>query len=308
MADWTPTKIPDQTGKIIVITGASNGLGLASAGILAARGAEITLAVRDAARGEAAAQKIRAAHPGAKLTVSLLDLASLDSVAHFAARTAETLPRIDVLLNNAGLGMQPTRRVTKDGFEQMFGVNHLGHFALTARLVPLLLQAPAPRVVVVASNAHKRGAIAWDDVQAEKSYAGPKVYAQSKLANLMFALELASRAKAQNSRLLCAAAHPGLAATNFIAATEMPGIIQKIAHLTIGLIGQPAEAGAWPQEYAATMPDVANGDYWGPDGFMAFKGKPQRETPRPQAQNLADRSRLWTLSEQLTGVTFPALA
>jgi len=195
MPKWTVDAIPDQTGRIAVVTGATSGLGLCCAHTLARRGAEVVLAVRNTARGEATAASIRAKVPGAKLSVSSLDLASLASVREFSARAGATLPRIDMLLNNAGLGMQPQRHETQDGFEQQFGTNPLGHFALTARLVPALLRAPAPRVVTVASMAHRRGAIAWDDLQSKRAYNGRLAYNQSKLANLMFALELAARAK-----------------------------------------------------------------------------------------------------------------
>jgi NAD(P)-dependent dehydrogenase (short-subunit alcohol dehydrogenase family) len=218
------------------------------------------------------------------------------------------LPRIDVLLNNAGLGMQPTRHETKDGFEQQFGTNHLGHFALTGLLVPVLLRAPAPRVVTVASMAHRRGAIAWDDLQSQKSYAGRPAYNQSKLANLMFALELAARAKEQGSRLVSIGAHPGLALTGFLAATEMPEWMQTAGVVVSKLVGQSAEAGSWPSLYAAVMPDAANGEYWGPDGLLEIRGMPARGRVWPHAAQRADWQRLWTESEKLTGVAYPPLA
>ena len=307
MPRWTVDSIPDQSGRIAIVTGATSGLGLCCARGLAQRGAEVVLAVRNTVRGEAVAAEIRAAYPGAKLSVSALDLASLASVRDFAARSADTLPRIDLLLNNAGLGMQPVRHVTQDGFEQQFGVNHLGHFALTGLLIPVLLRAPAPRAVTVASMAHRRGAIAWDDLQSEKSYSGRPAYNQSKLANLMFALELAARAKEQGSRLASIAAHPGLAITGFLAATEMPGWFQAAGHIVSRLIGHSAEAGAAPSLYAATMPDAANGDYWGPDGFLEISGQPARARVWPHATNRADWARLWAVSEALTGVVFPSL-
>jgi len=307
MPQWTADSIPDQSGRIAIVTGATSGLGLWCARALAKRGAEVVLAVRNTARGEAVAAEIRAASAGAKLTVSALDLASLASVRDFAARSADTLPRIDLLLNNAGLGMQPVRHVTKDGFEQQFGVNHLGHFALTGLLTPVLLRAPAPRVVTVSSMAHRRGAMAWDDLQSEKSYSGRPAYNQSKLANLMFALELAARAKEQGSRLASIAAHPGLAVTGFLAATETPGWFQAAGHIVSRLIGHSAEAGAAPSLYAATMPDAANGDYWGPDGFLEISGQPARARVWPHATNRADWARLWAVSQALTGVEFPSL-
>jgi NAD(P)-dependent dehydrogenase (short-subunit alcohol dehydrogenase family) len=308
MSQWTVDSIPDQSGRIAVITGATSGLGLCCAQTLAAHGAESVLAVRNPGRGEAVAADIRARHPGAKISVSALDLASLASVRAFAARAADELPRIDTLLNNAGLGMQPGRHETRDGFEQQFGTNHLGHFALTGLLIPVLLRAPAPRVVTVASIAHRRGAMAWDDLQSKSAYAGRTAYNQSKLANLMFAQELAARAKEQASRLASLAAHPGLSLTGFIAASEMPGWMQTVGVLASRVIGQSADAGSWPSLYAAAMPDAANGDYWGPDGFMEIRGLPARARVWPHATNRADWQRLWDISEELTGVTYPALA
>jgi NAD(P)-dependent dehydrogenase (short-subunit alcohol dehydrogenase family) len=308
MPSWTTESIPDQTGRIIAITGATSGLGLVCAQTLAGKGAELVLAVRNTANGETVAAGIRARHPGARITVSALDLASLVSVAEFARRADGTLPRLDVLINNAGLGMQPQRHVTKDGFEQQFGTNHLGHFALTAQLIPALLRAPAPRVVPVASMAHRRGKIAWDDLQTARPYDGRVAYNQSKLANLMFGLELAARAAEQQSRLASIPAHPGFSKTGFIAATQMPGYKQAIGNLASVLIGQSAQAGAGPQLYAATMPDAKNGEYWGPDGFLEIRGTPARGKVWPHASDRADWRRLWQVSEELTGVAFPALA
>lgn len=307
MPKWTVDAIPDQTGRIAVITGATSGLGLCCAHTLARRGAEVVLAVRNTARGEVTAASIRAEVPAAKLSVSSLDLASLASVREFAARTGGTLPRIDMLLNNAGLGMQPQRHETQDGFEQQFGTNHLGHFALTALLVPTLLRAPAPRVVTVASMAHRRGTIAWDDLQSKQAYNGRLAYNQSKLANLMFALELAARAKEQESALSSIPAHPGLALTGFLAATELPAYMRAVGVIVSRLLGQSAEAGSWPSIYAATMPDAANGEYWGPDGILEIRGLPARGRVWPHATNRADWQRLWAISEELTQTPFPAL-
>jgi len=307
MSLWTANDIPNLTGRIAIVTGATSGIGFEAALALAGKGAETVLAVRDVTRGEACAARIRAQHPNAKLQVMALDLASLDSVKKFA-ETASTLPAIDILLNNAGLGFQPTRSVTKDGFERQFGTNHLGHFALTGRLIPTLLKAAAPRVVTIASLAHRRGRINFDDLQSAKGYSGNAVYSQSKLANLMFALELDRRARSANSKLLSAAAHPGLSTTGFIAATEMPGWQRAIGGVVMQLLGQNAAHGALPGLYAATMPDVAGGQYWGPDGMREMRGAPALAKIFPQAQDEAAAARLWTVSETLTGVTFPPLA
>jgi NAD(P)-dependent dehydrogenase (short-subunit alcohol dehydrogenase family) len=308
MAGWSHQTIPDQTGRIIVITGASSGIGESAAAALAGRGAQLVLAVRDQARGDATRTRILARSPGADVTVSLVDMASLTSIHEFAARTAATLPRIDVLLNNAGLGLQSARAVTVDGFERQFGTNHLGHFALTGLLVPTLLRAYAPRVVTIASIAHRRGTIDFDDLQGEKLYDGRKAYGQSKLANLMFAYELARRARLVSSRLMSVAAHPGVATTGFVAATGMPGPMVAIGNFAIRLFGQDSAHGALPGLYAATMPNVQGGQYWGPDGLLEIRGAPKQAKPKPHALDREVWLRLWTVSEQLTGVTYPPLA
>jgi len=306
MSLWTAIDIPDLTGRIAIVTGATSGIGFEAAAALAAKGAETVLAVRDTSRGAACAAQIMQRHKAAKVRVMALDLASLDSVASFAERAA-ALPRVDILLNNAGLGFQPTRSLTKDGFERQFGTNHLGHFALTGRLMPLLLQAPAPRVVTIASLAHRRGRTNFDDLQSEKAYRGGKTYAQSKLANLLFALELDRRARLAGSRLVSVAAHPGLSTTGFIAASEMPRWQRFIGGAVMSLLGQDAEHGALPGLYAATMP-VAGGQYWGPDGLREMKGAPALAKISPHAQDKAAWARLWAVSEALTGVAYPPLA
>ena len=299
---------PDLTGRTAIVTGATSGIGYEAALVLAANGADVTLAVRDTVRGEACAARIRAAHPRAKVSVSALDLASLSSVRMFAERTAQTTPRIDILLNNAGLGLQNKRALTSDGFERQFATNHLGHFALTGLLVPTLLQAPHPRVVTISSIAHRRGRIAFDDLQTERPYNGRVAYGQSKLANLMFALELDRRARAVGSRLVSVAAHPGVATTNFMASTGMPALLGRLANASISVLGQNAVRGALPGLYAATMRDVVGGQYWGPDGLMEVRGKPALAQIATQAQDREVWSRLWTVSEELTGVTYPPLS
>ncbi len=307
MTDWKTGLIPDLSGKQAIVTGASSGLGLETAKALAAKGASVVLAVRDLGRGEAAAAKIRGGQADAKLTVSMLDLASLACVRDFSERMADTLARLDILINNAGLGLQDKRGVTADGFERQFGTNHLGHFALTGHLIPVLLRAPGPRVVTIASIAHRRGAIDFNDLQTERPYSGRRAYGQSKIANLMFALELDRRARAQSSRLLSLAAHPGVATTGFLAATEKPGAFTTLGQFAISIFGHSAAGGALPGLYAATMPDVLGGQYWGPDGFKEVRGFPVLAKLAPQAQDKAVWSRLWTVSEELTGVVYPPL-
>lgn len=306
MTAWTPSNLPDQTGHTVVVTGASSGIGAEAAEILAANGAHVVLAVRDLSRGTAVRDRIVARVPDAHLRVARLDVADLASVRAFAATMVE-LPKIDVLLNNAGLGMQPVRAITVDGFERQFGTNHLGHFALTGLLMPALLRAATPRVVSIASIAHRQGRIDFDDLNHERRYKGGEAYSQSKLANLLFAFELDRRARAARSRLISVAAHPGVASTGFMAATEMPGAIQAVAGLAIRLFGQDTAHGALPGLYAAAMPDVQGGQYWGPDGFMELRGAPALAKASAAALDRAAAARLWTESERLTGVTYPPL-
>ncbi len=306
MTGWTTARMPDQGGRIAVVTGASSGIGEEAASALAGRGARVVLAVRDAARGAAAMARLQALHPGADVSVSLLDLADLASVRAFASRMDGELPRVDLLLNNAGL-MQSRRSVTADGFERMFGTNHLGHFALTGLLMDALKRAAAPRVVTIASIAHRRGRIDFDDPQSERSFNGSKGYAQSKLANLMFALELDRRAHADGSSLMSVAAHPGVATTGFMAATGLPKFVASLGNAVIRILCQDAAAGALPGLYASTMPDVRGGQYWGPDGFKEVRGTPALAVLSPQATDRQAWSRLWRVSEELTHVTYPPL-
>jgi NAD(P)-dependent dehydrogenase (short-subunit alcohol dehydrogenase family) len=306
MPSWTVTSIPDQTGRVAIVTGASNGLGTEVAEALAGRGAQVVLAVRDVGRGKVARQRILARYPQADVSISIVDLADLASIRAFAERET-TRPAIDLLVNNAGLGMQPVRATTADGFERQFGTNHLGSFALTGLLLPALLRAAAPRVVAVASIAHRTGRIDFADLQGTTRYAGGKAYNQSKLSNLLFALELDRRARHAGSPLVSVAAHPGVATTGFLAAAQLPGWQAKVADFAVGLIGQDAAAGAAPLLYAATMPDVKGGQYWGPDGIMEMRGKPAPAKFASQALDAGVASRLWAESEALTGVRFGAL-
>ena len=307
MPNWSVTDIPDQSGRVALVTGASSGIGAEAAVALAARGAQTILAVRNQARGDAVRDRILRHTPGANVLVSLLDMADLASIRAFAERIAADLPQVDILLNNAGLS-QASRGVTADGFERIFGTNHLGHFALTGLLIPALLRAPAPRVVTIASLAHLRGHIDFDDLQSERRYAMGRAYAQSKLANLMFALELAHRARAAGSRLASLAAHPGLSSTGFLRATGLPTFKAAAAEAAFHLLGQNAAAGALPGLFAATMKQALDWPYWGPGGVLEFRGKPASARMAPKAMDEAASRRLWSVSEQLTGVVYPALA
>jgi NAD(P)-dependent dehydrogenase (short-subunit alcohol dehydrogenase family) len=300
MAGWTAAEMPDLSGRTAVVTGANSGLGRATAWELARHGANVVIAARNTDKGEDAAAQIRADVPGAEVRVEELDLADLDSVRAFAERLEEE--RLDLLINNAGV-MAPPRRTTKDGFESQFGTNHLGHFALTGQLLPRLLAAPAPRVVTLSSGAHRIGRINFSNLQGERRYVAWLAYGQSKLANLMFALELQRRATAAGTDLKSMAAHPGYAATNLqFAAPRLPD--RMLMSVTNRLIAQSAEMGALPTLYAATAPDLPGGTFVGPDGFLEQRGHPTIVTGAGRAYDEDAAARLWEVSEGLTGVRY----
>ncbi len=297
---WTAKDIPDQSGRLAVVTGANSGLGLVTARELARSGAAVVLAARNTPKGEQAAASINEAVPGADVRVQELDLADLGSVRSFA----ETLDsdRLDLLINNAGL-MAPPRRLTKDGFESQFGTNHLGHFALTGLLMPRLLAAFEPRVVTVSSTAHRAGQIDFDDLQRERKYNNWRAYGQSKLANLMFCFELQRRATEAGTSLRSMAAHPGYARTNlqFAAPTTRDKAVMAVTNL---LFAQSAEMGALPTLYAATFPDLPGGTFVGPGGLMEQRGHPKVVTAAGKAYDEDTWRRLWQISEELTGVHY----
>ena len=296
---WTAADVPDQRGRTALVTGANSGLGLHTSLGLARRGARVLMACRDPARGGAALDRVRSEVPGAAVELVRLDLASLASVRAAAVEVAGRVDRLDLLVDNAGVMAVPFSR-TEDGFERQLGTNHLGHFALTGLVLPLLLAAPAPRVVVVSSGAHRAGRIAFDDLQSERSYRRWGAYAQSKLANLLFARELDRRSAA--TPLVVAAAHPGYAATSLQRGQGSP-LLEAAMQVGNLLFAQSDAAGAWPSLYAATMPDVQRGDYWGP-GLAEVRGTPKRVGRSPAATDDVVAWRLWEVSEQLTGVTY----
>ncbi len=305
MAKWTAAEIPDQTGRVVVVTGANSGIGFVAARELARSGARVVMAVRDSARGEQAAQSARSAARGADIETMQLDLADLASVRSFADAFVEHHEGPDLLINNAGVMALPHRR-TADGFEMQLGTNHLGHFALTALLLPGLVARPEPRVVTVSSVAHKRGKINFDDLQSERRYQKWMAYGQSKLANLMFALELGRRAGAAGLSLRSVAAHPGYAATNLqFAGPRMQGskLNEKLMKLASG-IAQSDERGALPTLYAATVPGLPSGSYVGPDGPMETRGYPRLVGTSGRARDQETARRLWEVSEDLTGVRY----
>ena len=243
-------------------------------------------------------------HPGADVSFEMLDLGSLGSVAAFAESFATRHDHIDILVNNAGVMMPPTRKTTVDGFELQLGTNHLGHFALTAQLLPLLAGG---RVVTVSSIAHRTGAIHFDDLQLERGYTPTRAYNQSKLANLLFAFELQRRSDRAGWGLTSIAAHPGVSSTDLIQ-NGMEGITASVSRFVVGIFGHSPAAGALPQIYAATSPAAKAGAYYGPDGFMEITGAPGIAQAKPQARDKAAAARLWSISEELTDVRFPALA
>ena len=289
MLKWTVADIPDQSGRTIVITGANSGLGEATARAFAGRGASIVLACRNVAKGEAAAARMTG-----EVTVRHLDLADLASVRKFAAET----DAIDVLVNNAGVMAIPQRR-TADGFEMQIGTNFLGHFALTGLLLPKI----ADRVVTVSSNMHRMGRVDVDDLNWQRRrYRRWAAYSQSKLADLMFALELARRLERNGSAVRSVAAHPGYADN---ALGSHPGSIQdRLIGLGNRLLAQSADQGALPPLYAATMPDVRGGEYFGPSGLIQLRGYPTRVGSSRRSRDTDTAMRLWEAARALTGVAF----
>lgn len=305
-SSWTVADMPDQRRRTVVVTGATSGLGLESSLALAAAGARVLLAARNPEKAEAARVEVAAVATGPAPEVVVLDLADLASVRAAAKELATRVDALDVLMNNAGVMALPEGR-TAQGFELQLGTNHLGPFALTGLVLPLLLAAPAPRVITTSSNAHRGGRMRWDDLQSERGYRRWPAYGQSKLANLLFAYELDRAARAADRPLTSAAAHPGYAATHLMAAgPEQSGrkLTAGIMELGGTLFAQPAAAGALPQLYAATMPDVRGGDYFGPAGPFEMRGGPTRVSSSGRARDRAAAARLWEVSSRLTGVTY----
>ncbi len=301
MSQWTAADIPDQAGRLAVVTGSNQGLGYEVAAALAAAGARVVLACRTPAKAEAAADRIRRALPRARLDVRRLDLADLSSVRAFADGVLGEHERLDLLVNNAGLMALDESR-TADGFEMQFGVNHLGHFALTAHLLPALTATPGSRVATMSSMGHRAGRMRFDDLMFERrGYSRWGAYFQSKLANLLFTAELQRRLAAARATTVAVAAHPGGSHTDL--GTEGSGVSNRLMRSLVGPVTQPAAMGALPILRAATAPDVRGGEFYGPRTILV--GHPRREVPSRAARNGEDARRLWDVSVALTGVPAP---
>lgn len=301
MATWTTTDIPDQNGRVAVITGANTGLGYETAAALAARGAHVVLAVRNLDKGKDAAALISRRNPGASVALQELDLTSLDSVRSAAEQLRADHDRIDLLINNAGVMWTP-KSTTKDGFELQFGTNHLGHFAFTGLLLDRMLPVEGSRIVTVSSIGHRiRANIHFDDLQWERSYSRVAAYGQAKLANLLFTYEL-QRRLAPHGTTIAAAAHPGGSRTELT--RNLPPLLARVTPLIEPLF-QGADMGALPTLRAATDPGVLGGQYYGPDGWGEQRGYPKVVQSSRKSHDTDVQKRLWTVSEELTGVHYP---
>ena len=296
MSDWMAADIPDLTGKTAIVTGANSGIGLETARELARKGAQVVLACRNEQKGAAALDDIRKDGASGAVELRSLDLADLGSVERFATGFSERYERLDILCNNGGV-MVPPLGWTKDGFETQFGTNHLGHFALTGRLLPKLLAAPAARVVNVSSTAHRAGRIDFDNLDGKKRYGAIGFYGQSKLANLLFTRELQGRFEAAGANALAAAAHPGWTGTNLQANAPLARMLNP-------LLSQAPPDGALPTLYAATAEGVKGDEYYGPSRLFEMWGSPKLAGKSARAQDDEVARRLWSCSEELTGVSY----
>ena len=308
MTDPNEYPVPDQTGRTALVTGANSGLGLQTTTRLARAGATVIMACRNPDKAATALDEVRRAAPAATVSTLPLDLASLESVREAAERVCADHERLDLLINNAGVMAIP-RALTVDGFETQFGTNHLGHFALTAHLVDLVMATPHSRVVNVSSNAHKMGRMRFDDLMGERRYERWSAYGQSKLANLLFTFELQRRLTAAASGTIAVAAHPGWAATHLQTSgrgvTEGPWL--KMTELANRVIAQSDAMGALPTVHAATSADVIAGGFYGPDGPFEVRGMPTQVDPNARAKDAAAARELWLRSEELTGARFDVL-
>jgi len=305
MARWTVSNIPSQQGRTAVVTG-TGGLGLQDALALARAGAEVIIAGRNPGKGAAAVELVRQAVPGATIAFEAVDLASLASIRAFGERLRQQRGHLDLLINNAAVMTPPTRQETVDGFELQLGTNYLGHFALTAQLLPLLRRGANPRVVTLSSVAARNGAIHFDDLQSQRSYKPMVAYGQSKLACLMFGLELQRRSEAGNWGIQSIAAHPGIARTDLIPNGAGASSAAGMARRLLWFLFQPAAQGALPTLYAATSAQAKGGGYYGPNRLSETRGYPGTANIPRQALEAGSAGKLWTESERLTGMSMPA--
>ena len=301
---WTASDVPDQSGRVAIVTGSNTGIGYGAAAVLADKGAHVVLAVRNVDKGNDAKARITASSPNAVVTVQELDLTSLASIRKAADELRAAHPRIDLLINNAGV-MYTDKASTKDGFELQFGTNHLGHFALTGQLLDNMLPVDGSRVVTISSVGHRiRARIHFEDLQLERNYDRVVSYGQSKLANLLFTYELARRLKLKGAPTGALAAHPGAADTDLL--RNMPGGIRQVSEFFwTNFIAQNADMGALPTLRAATDPSAQSGQYYGPDGLGEQRGHPKVVKSSAQSHDEDVQRRLWSVSEELTDVTYP---
>jgi NAD(P)-dependent dehydrogenase (short-subunit alcohol dehydrogenase family) len=303
MARWTAADIPSQEGRSALVTGAG-GLGFENALALVRAGGEVILAGRNPERGAAAVARIRSEVPAAAIRFEHLDLASLKSVAALGQRLRDQRNSLDLLINNAGVMVPPKREETSDGFELQLGTNHLGHFALTGQLMPLLRKGRNARVVSLSSIVARNGAIDFDDLNAERSYRPMQAYSQSKLACLMFAFELQRRSEAAEWGVTSIAAHPGIARTDLLHNAPGRRSAMGMMRTFLWFLFQPASQGALPTLFAATSPQAEPGAYYGPDRMSEARGHPVLSKVPPLALDRAAAARLWQVSEDLTATCF----
>jgi NAD(P)-dependent dehydrogenase (short-subunit alcohol dehydrogenase family) len=293
---WDSENIPDQKGKVVIVTGSSSGLGYETAKVLANKNATVIVAVRNEVKGNAAVESIKVENPNTDIQVMLLDLSNLESIHKFAENFKKKFNKLDLLINNAGV-MNPPYTKTKDGFELQFGTNHLGHFALTGLLIDLIKKTPSSRIVNVSSTAHKIGKLNFEDLNWEtRPYKKMRSYGDSKLANLYFSKELQRRLDKESSGVIVASAHPGASST--------PLTRHSLFFRILSLIVQNSEMGALPTLYAAVGPDIQGNDYIGPGGFQETRGYPKKVEPAEHAKDDDVAAKLWAVSEKMTGVSY----
>jgi NAD(P)-dependent dehydrogenase (short-subunit alcohol dehydrogenase family) len=311
MANWNENNIPDLSGRTALVTGAGSGIGFEAARALAQHGAELLIVDRNEPAGLAAVARIRALRPDAKVMFRPLDLSHLKAVKDFAAAQLDEGRKLDILMNNAGIQPIATRRTSADGFELTFAIGHLGHFALTGLLLPLLNAAPAPRVVTVSSLVHGQGRFDWDDLQMKNGYDAQRAYNQTKLANLLFARELQRRSDQAGGKIKSIAVHPGVAQTSIGSNRKALGqfrfgdyLVSAALSFAMPFLGQPAAAGALPTLYGAVAPQAEGGGFYGPGGFGEMKGAPGPAVMKPAGRDMAAAAKLWDVTETLTAVRF----